>query len=43
MSSSKEGTQVYHTLNLGKFDSKADKDIFLGYSFTSKAYIVYNK
>lgn len=28
--------------NLGKFDSKSDKGIFLGYSFRSKAYIVYN-
>ena len=29
--------------NLGKFDSKADEGIFLGYSLTSKAYRVYNK
>ena len=29
--------------NLGKFDPKADEDIFLGYSLTSKAYRVYNK
>ncbi|CAJ2651723.1 unnamed protein product [Trifolium pratense] len=28
--------------NLGKFDSKSDKGIFLGYSLTSKAYRVYN-
>ncbi|GAU32747.1 hypothetical protein TSUD_323150 [Trifolium subterraneum] len=28
--------------NLGKFDSKSDKRIFLGYSLTSKAYIIYN-
>ncbi|XP_039689400.1 uncharacterized protein [Medicago truncatula] len=28
--------------NLGKFDSKSDKAIFLGYSATSKAYRVYN-
>jgi len=27
---------------LGKFDSKSDKAIFLGYSSTSKAYRVYN-
>ena len=29
--------------NLGKFDAKADKGIFLGYSLSSHAYIVYNK
>ena len=29
--------------NLGKFDSKADEGIFLGYSQSSKAYRVYNK
>ena len=29
--------------NLGKFDSKADKGIFLGYSQSSKAYRVFNK
>ncbi|BAU02073.1 hypothetical protein VIGAN_11149300, partial [Vigna angularis var. angularis] len=29
--------------NLGKFDSKADEAIFIGYSLTSKAYRVYNK
>ena len=29
--------------NLGKFDSRSDKGIFLGYSTTSKAYRVYNK
>ncbi|XP_061355796.1 uncharacterized protein LOC133300292, partial [Gastrolobium bilobum] len=29
--------------NLGKFDSKADEGIFLGYSLTSRAYRVYNK
>ncbi|KAH9725263.1 Integrase catalytic domain-containing protein [Citrus sinensis] len=29
--------------NLGKFDSKSDVDIFLGYSNSSKAYRVYNK
>ena len=29
--------------NFGKFDSKADEGIFLGYSLTSKAYRVYNK
>ncbi|GAU39253.1 hypothetical protein TSUD_397000 [Trifolium subterraneum] len=28
--------------NLGKFDSKSDKGIFLGYSLTSKAYRIYN-
>ena len=28
--------------NLGKFDSKSDKAIFLGYSTTSKAYRVFN-
>ena len=27
---------------LGKFDSKVDKGIFLGYSETSKAYRIYN-
>ena len=29
--------------NLGKFDSKANEAIFLGYSTTSKAYHVFNK
>ena len=29
--------------NLGKFDSKADEAIFLGYSFMSKAYRVFNR
>ncbi len=29
--------------NLGKFDSKSDEGIFLGYSTTSKAYRVFNK
>ena len=29
--------------NLGKFDSKSDVDICLGYSNSSKAYRVYNK
>ena len=29
--------------NVGKFDSRDDEGIFLGYSFTSKAYKVYNK
>ena len=29
--------------NLGKFDSKADETIFLGYSTTSKAYRAFNK
>ena len=29
--------------NLGKFDSKADEGIFLGYSTYSKAYRVFNK
>ena len=29
--------------NLGKFDSKADEGIFLGYSTSSKAYRVFNK
>jgi len=29
--------------NLGKFDSKADDAIFLGYSLHSKAYRVFNK
>ena len=29
--------------NLGKFDSKADEAIFLGYSLTNKAYRVFNK
>ena len=28
---------------MGKFDSWSDEGIFLGYSFTSKAYRVYNK
>ena len=28
---------------MGKFDSRNDKGIFLRYSFTSKAYRVYNK
>ena len=29
--------------NVGKFDFRSDEGIFLGYSFTSKAYRVYNK
>ncbi|RDY08497.1 Copia protein, partial [Mucuna pruriens] len=29
-------------LDFGKFDSKVDKGIFLGYSYTSKAYRVFN-
>ena len=29
--------------NVGKFDSRSDEGIFLGYSSTSKAYQVYNK
>ena len=29
--------------NVGKFNSRSDEGIFLGYSFTSKAYWVYNK
>jgi len=29
--------------NLGKFDEKADNDIFLGYSLSSHDYRVYNK
>ena len=29
--------------NVGKFDSRSNKGIFLGYSSTSKAYRVYNK
>ena len=29
--------------NVGKFDSQSDEVIFLGYSSTSKAYLVYNK
>ena len=29
--------------NLGKFDAKSDKGIFLGYSTSSRAYRVYNK
>jgi len=29
--------------NLGKFDSKSDEHIFLGYSTSSKAYRVFNK
>ena len=29
--------------NVGKFDSRSDEGIFLGYSFTSKTYWVYNK
>jgi len=28
---------------LGKFDSKADEAIFLGYSLNSKAYMVFNR
>ena len=28
---------------MGKFDSRSDEIIFLGYSSTSKAYQVYNK
>ena len=29
--------------NVGKFDSRSNEGIFLGYSSTSKAYRVYNK
>ena len=29
--------------NVGKFDSRSNEEIFLGYSSTSKAYRVYNK
>jgi len=29
--------------NLGKFDSKANEAIFLGYSLTSKAYRIFNR
>ena len=29
--------------SMGKFDSRSDEGIFLGYSSTSKAYQVYNK
>jgi len=29
--------------NLGKFDSKSDEDMFLGYSPSSKSYRVFNK
>ena len=29
--------------HMGKFDSRSNEGIFLGYSFTSKAYQVYNK
>ena len=29
--------------NLGKFDSKVDEGIFLGYSTSSKAYRIFNK
>ena len=29
--------------NLGKFDSKSDEGIFLGYSSNSKAFRIYNK
>ena len=29
--------------NVGKFDSRNDEGIFLGYSSTSKAYRIYNK
>ena len=29
--------------NVGKFDSRSDEGIFMGYSSTSKAYRVYNK
>ena len=29
--------------NLGKFDAKSEKVIFLGYSINSRAYRVYNK
>ena len=29
--------------NLGKFDSKADEAIFLGYSLTSKTYRIFNR
>ena len=29
--------------NLGKFDAKSDKGIFLGYSTNSRAYRVYNR
>jgi len=29
--------------NLGKFDTRSNKSIFVGYSIVSKAYRVYNK
>ena len=29
--------------NMGKFDEKSDKGMFLGYSLSSKAYRIYNK
>ena len=29
--------------NVGKFDSRSNEGIFLGYSSTSKAYWIYNK
>ena len=50
-----EGNQIFHTCickcfaynngrdNLGKIDAKFDEAIFLGYSSTSKAFLVYNK
>lgn len=28
---------------LGKFDPRSDKEVFVGYSSTSKAYRIYNK
>ncbi|XP_075102573.1 uncharacterized protein LOC142177505 [Nicotiana tabacum] len=37
------GEQVYDQDQLGKFDTKSDEGIFLGYSSQSKAYKVYNK
>ncbi|XP_061359055.1 uncharacterized protein LOC133303194, partial [Gastrolobium bilobum] len=38
-----EGLRHNLLKNLGKFDSKADEGIFLGYSLTSRAYRIYNK
>lgn len=40
------GSKFYMKINddeLGKFDSKVDEGIFIGYSTRNKAYICYNK
>ncbi|KAF7148484.1 hypothetical protein RHSIM_Rhsim03G0198100 [Rhododendron simsii] len=38
-----KGFVISNIHDLGKFDSKSDEGIFIGYSLTSKAYRIYNK